>query len=152
MGLADDHPAMKELANANEPPSWKPAEVPTFADGEGHIAPPVVFGRVHSRTGTPDDNNPPLSAFSPGMLTGPPFNPIVHLSAGTRNNLAVSRDGNAYSWGSGNQCEFGLGPVVEIQPEPVPSRVKSKALGGWRVEAGAGGQHCVLLAPKIHGR
>ena len=156
VGLADDHPAMKELAKRKR--AAIEAEAPTPAEGESHTAPPVVDEFIPEPVQipfppppTPDDNNPPLPAFSPGMLTSPPINPIVHLSAGTRHNLAVSRDGNAYSWGSGNQCELGLGPDVEVQP--VPSRVKSKALDGWKVEAaGAGGQHCVLLATKLNGR
>ena len=30
-------------------------------------------------------------------------NPIAHLSAGTRHNLAVSRSGHLYSWGLGGE-------------------------------------------------
>lgn len=164
VGLADDHPAMTELAIRKEAvreeierttKEKQEAVASTNADGEDaptipsavdeFIPEPVLI--LFPPPPTSDNNNPPLPPFTPDMLDAPPVNPIAHLSAGTRHNLAVSRDGNAYSWGSGNGCELGLGPDVEVQP--VPSRVKSKAMDGWKVEvAGAGGQHCVLLATK----
>ena len=164
VGLADDHPAMKDLAIRKEAAKEamekaakeaKEADASTNADGEEAQAVSSVVDEfipepvpiLFPPPPTVDNTNPPLPPFSPDMLTTPPINPIVHLSAGTRHNLAVSRDGNAYSWGSGNGCELGLGPDVEVQP--VPSRVKSKALDGWKVEAaGAGGQHCLMLAVK----
>ena len=118
------------------------AEAPTSADGDGHTAPPVMDEFIPEPVLIPfpppptqDDHNSPRPAFSPGIFMAPPNNPVVHhdLSAGTSHNLVVSRDGNAYSWGPGNQCELGLGPDVEVQPEPVPLWVKNKALDGWRV-------------------
>ncbi|KAF8527766.1 regulator of chromosome condensation 1/beta-lactamase-inhibitor protein II [Gautieria morchelliformis] len=163
VGLADDHPAMKELATRKDAAreaiekaakEAKETDTSTNADGEAPTIPTVVDEFIPEPVPilfppppTADDNNPPLPSFSADMISNPPINPIAHLSAGTRHNLAISRDGNAYSWGSGNGCELGLGPDTEAQP--VPSRVKSKALDGWKVEmAGAGGQHCVLLAVK----
>jgi regulator of chromosome condensation len=177
VGLADDHPAMKDLAtrkdaareaiakaaneaqemdtstNADREAPAQEMDTTINADGEAPALPavdefipepvPILFPPPPNA----DNNNPPLPTFSADMITTPPINPIAHLSAGTRHNLAVSRDGNAYSWGSGNGCELGLGPDIDVQP--VPSRVKSKAMDGWKVEvAGAGGQHCVLLAVK----
>ena len=167
VGLADDHPAMKELAIrkaaarvaiAKGSKEAHATDESTNATGEDAPAIPSAVDEfipepvpiLFPPPPTSDNNNPPLPPFSPDMLESPPINPIAHLSAGTRHNLAVSRDGNAYSWGSGNGCELGLGPDVEVQP--VPSRVKSKALEGWNIEAAsAGGQHCLLLATKTVG-
>ncbi|KAF8588636.1 RCC1/BLIP-II [Ramaria rubella] len=162
VGLAKDHPAMKDLERRKEDAKIamaKAVKEATEADDQANgESAPMVTSAVDEFIPEPvpipfpppptaSDNNPPVPPFSLAMLTSPPINPIVHLSVGTRHNLAVSKDGNAYSWGSGNGCELGLGPDVEVQP--IPSRVKSKALDGWKVEvAGAGGQHCVLLATK----
>ena len=86
------------------------AEAPTSADGEGHTALPVVDEFIPEPVLIPFPPPPTRRQQSPAsgflawhILTAPPTNPIVRLSAGTRHNLAVSRGGNAYSWGSGNQ-------------------------------------------------
>ncbi|KAL7422402.1 hypothetical protein Q5752_003048 [Cryptotrichosporon argae] len=72
-------------------------------------------------------------------------NPIAHISAGTRHNLAVSASGHVYAWGLGNQAQLGLG--ADTETADVPTLVRSKQLRPYRaVAASAGGQHCVLLA------
>ncbi|GFZ51886.1 Poly(A)+ RNA transport protein 2 [Saitozyma sp. JCM 24511] len=74
----------------------------------------------------------------------PQDNPIAHISAGTRHNLAVSRSGHVYSWGLGVNAQLGLGSEETAE---VPSLVRSKSLRPYTaVYASAGGQHCVLLA------
>lgn len=75
-------------------------------------------------------------------------NPIVHVSANGRHNLAVSRSGHAYSWGFGNTCQLGLG--MDTEEQQTPDRIRWKNSDAeWIIEgAEAGGQHCILLVRK----
>ncbi|KAF8520331.1 hypothetical protein BU17DRAFT_65360 [Hysterangium stoloniferum] len=159
IGLADDHPAMKELAVrkdaakkaaenvAKEAQEADQREQPVYISAtiDEYVSEPVFMPFPPPPTAA--DPNPSLPPYSDAVSNSPPTNPIAHLSVGTRHNLAVSQDGHAYSWGSGNGCELGLGPDTEVQP--VPSRIRSKAMEGWKIEiAAAGGQHCLLLGTK----
>ena len=95
---------------------------------------------------TADDPAPEFSPY-PSSASEYTAHPMVSISAGTRHNLAVSKDGNVYAWGYGNQCQLGLGPDVETAE--VPARVRSKALNDFKVlDASAGGLHCVLVATR----
>jgi len=77
--------------------------------------------------------------------------PIVHISAGLRYNMAVTRDGILYSWGFGPQGELGLSqpsPDNEIElaltPQPVTRRE-----GSWAVkDVSCGGMHVLGLFQK----
>ncbi|KAF8335878.1 regulator of chromosome condensation 1/beta-lactamase-inhibitor protein II [Cantharellus anzutake] len=95
-----------------------------------------------------DSDAPPT--WTDDAYTSPPADPIIHISAGTRHNLAVSKSGYVYAWGFSTQCALGLGKDVEFAR--VPTRVRSKKLDGdergtWLVEkTAAGGQHCLMLA------
>ena len=95
-----------------------------------------------------DVDAPPV--WTEEAYTSPPADPIVHISAGTRHNLAVSKSGCVYAWGFSTQCALGLGKDIEFVK--TPTRVRSKKLDGdergkWIAEkVAAGGQHCLMLA------
>ncbi|KIJ49704.1 hypothetical protein M422DRAFT_777621 [Sphaerobolus stellatus SS14] len=171
IGLTDDHPAMKDLEDrkaaakkaaeelqkeAAEEAAKKRAENPEDEGEEDK--PPAPTGNIEEYIPEPvvipfpppptaDDPNPPVPPYNPKTINSAPLNPIASLSARSRHNLAVSRDGHAYSWGLGLSFTLGLGPDVEMQP--LPTRIKNKALEGAKLElAAAGSQHCLLVGTK----
>ncbi|GJJ06239.1 hypothetical protein Clacol_000429 [Clathrus columnatus] len=171
VGLADDHPLMIDIATRRQ--AAKDEAIKKVQEAERKVAAKAAAGEEAMDTDeipsahavidefiseptliafppppTTSDPNPSLPPHSASSIDAPTGNPMAFLSAGTRHNLAVSRAGHAYSWGSGSGCQLGLGSDVEVQP--VPTRVRSKALEGWNVQsAAAGGQHCFLLATKV---
>lgn len=71
---------------------------------------------------------------------------IVHISAGTHNNIAITEGGALYSWGEGNQGELGVGEDGEA---PTPTVVVRREGGSWAaVSAACGGQHTLGLFRK----
>jgi regulator of chromosome condensation len=88
----------------------------------------------------------------PALIDFPCGDKIAQVSAKDRHNLAVSQDGELFSWGSGSTCQLGLGKDEdgnEIETAATPTKVTSKQLEGWKVKAAsAGGQHCVILAQR----
>lgn len=107
----------------------------------------VYFPPTPPPGATGEEADPPLGSFqeaSAPAADGGPRTAIQHISAGTRNNLAVSKDGIVYSWGLGNQYQLGMG---EVDEKSVPGRVKSAAMVPFDFESCyAGGQHCLLIA------
>lgn len=90
-----------------------------------------------------------------GMLIRPALiqfpdedDPVVHISAGVHNNLAVTKGGALYTWGTGPQGELGAGDDTEVR---TPKMIVRKAGGSWAaVAASCGGQHSLaLLREKI---
>ena len=72
--------------------------------------------------------------------------PVVYISVGIHNNLAVTRAGALYSWGQGTQGELGAGSDEEIH---VPTVVVRKEGGSWKaIAASCGGQHSMGLFRK----
>lgn len=72
--------------------------------------------------------------------------PIVHISAGTHSNLAISEGGALYAWGEGNQGELGVGEGGEA---PTPTVIVRREGGSWSALAAAcGGQHTLGLFRK----
>jgi regulator of chromosome condensation len=64
---------------------------------------------------------------------------VVHISAGTHNNMAVTQGGALYAWGQGAQSELGVGGDGEAN---TPTVVVKKEGGSWTALAAAcGGQH-----------
>lgn len=80
----------------------------------------------------------------PGRIMFPDENdPVVQISAGIHNNLAVTRGGALYTWGSGPQGELGAGEDVEVR---TPKMIVRKEGGSWAaVTASCGGQHSIAL-------
>lgn len=73
--------------------------------------------------------------------------PVVHISAGIHNNLAVTKDGALLTWGTGPQSELGAGDESEVK---TPKVIVRREGGKWAaVQGSCGGQHTVaLLRPK----
>lgn len=150
IGLADDHPSTRELANnlAEEDTSFN------FSAMGPHLATPTLIPFPPPPTpSVPDPTALPFDVFSQQA----PADPIVHIAVGTRHNLAVSHDGHAYAWGVGGVGQLGLGDRVEVQRTPsrlrTPMLDERKANGSgwmWHIEnIAAGGQHCMLLARRV---
>ncbi|WAQ87144.1 hypothetical protein PtA15_8A45 [Puccinia triticina] len=102
--------------------------------------------------------------FVPGQCLRTPArvefpHPVIDISCGTRHNLAVDNQGNAYSWGLGQSNELGQGKDEdgeEIELVETPKILTSKALnkGADRgtlkvVRCAAGGTHSLLIAATI---
>ncbi|KAA1103060.1 hypothetical protein PGT21_005334 [Puccinia graminis f. sp. tritici] len=102
--------------------------------------------------------------FVPGQCLRTPTrvdfpHPVIDISCGTRHNLAVDNQGNAYSWGLGQSNELGQGKDEdgeEIELLEAPKLLASKALtkgcerGALRVvRCAAGGTHSLLIAATI---
>lgn len=104
--------------------------------------------------------------FIPGQCIHTPLkldfeSPIVDISCGTRHNLAVDDQGNAYSWGLGQSNELGQGKDEDgddIELVESPRKLTSKALsvdgvnglGQIKVlKCEAGGTHSVLIGVNV---
>ncbi|KDQ21657.1 hypothetical protein BOTBODRAFT_26088 [Botryobasidium botryosum FD-172 SS1] len=145
LGLNDDHPAMKKIIDARDPnvdAAKRPDEyVPEPVPIPFPPAPPT------DTNVDMDTDDPPLPPYDSSVGSTSPSNPMAQISAGMRHNLAVSRSGQVYGWGYAPKCQLGLGEGVDSSH--TPRRLKSAVLEGWKVEyAGAGEQHCVLMATK----
>lgn len=71
---------------------------------------------------------------------------IVHISAGTHNNMAVTEGGALYAWGQGAQSELGLGEDGEAS---TPTVVVRKDGGAWTaLGVACGGQHTLGIFRK----
>lgn len=71
--------------------------------------------------------------------------PIIHISCGSRNSLAITRDGIMFSWGQHNQGGLGLGDCREVYTPTIVIRRE----GSWKARAIAcGGPHCLALLEK----
>ncbi|KAL5527250.1 hypothetical protein ACEPAG_6041 [Sanghuangporus baumii] len=72
--------------------------------------------------------------------------PVVHISAGTHTNFAVTSAGALYAWGEGNQGELGIGDDMDAK---TPTVVVRKEGGSWKaIAAECGGQHSLGLFRK----
>ncbi|KAI0280172.1 regulator of chromosome condensation 1/beta-lactamase-inhibitor protein II [Russula aff. rugulosa BPL654] len=72
--------------------------------------------------------------------------PVVHVSAGTRFNAAVTRDGALYAWGEGSQGEVG---IVDQERVQTPTVVVRRSGGSWAaIDVSCGGQHSLGLFRK----
>ncbi|KAG8861728.1 hypothetical protein FRB96_002686 [Tulasnella sp. 330] len=133
LGLADDHPAVRNFLKRNAAEPNKKMEflpIPTRI-----FFPPAP---------TEEDKDPALGPYAPAKPGAAPQTPIVHISAASRHNMAVSKEGVVYGWGYGNVHQLGMGDEEE---QRVPARVKSAAVAGWAFEeAHSGGSHCLLVA------
>jgi regulator of chromosome condensation len=69
--------------------------------------------------------------------------PVVHISAGTRFNAAVTRGGAMYAWGEGAQGEIGIVNEDRVQ---TPTVVVRRSGGSWAaIDVSCGGQHSLGL-------
>lgn len=82
----------------------------------------------------------------PVLVTFPdPDDPIVHISSGPHNNMAVTKGGALYCWGQGVQGELG----VADEEVRTPKVIVRKEGGSWAaVSVSCGGQHTLGLFRK----
>jgi len=81
----------------------------------------------------------------PVLVTFPDPDPIVRISCGAHNNMAISKSGALYCWGQGMQGELGV-PEQEVR---TPSTIVRKEGGSWTaVSVSCGGQHTLGLFRK----
>lgn len=92
------------------------------------------------------DRLDPEFVTEPALVTFPDMNdPIVHISSGPHNNMAVTQGGALYCWGQGTQGELGV-PDVEVK---TPRIIVRKEGGAWAaISASCGGQHTLGLFRK----
>ncbi|KII94912.1 hypothetical protein PLICRDRAFT_99133 [Plicaturopsis crispa FD-325 SS-3] len=72
--------------------------------------------------------------------------PVVHVSAGTHTNMAVTKGGALYAWGEATQGELGIGEDGEAR---TPTTIVRKSGGSWAaIGVACGGQHTLGLFRK----
>jgi regulator of chromosome condensation len=72
--------------------------------------------------------------------------PVVNISVGVHNSVAVTKGGALYSWGQGQQGELGVGDETEVK---TPRIVVRREGGSWAaMQADCGGQHTLGLFRK----
>lgn len=135
-------------------------KVVEIAGGEHHTLFLTSAGRVFScgrsdggQLGLADDDEALKDRNFPDMLEVPsqitfpdPNDPIVHISTGIHNNLAVTKGGALYAWGTGPQGELGVGDETEVK---TPRVIVRKEGGSWAtIAASCGGQHSLGLLRK----
>lgn len=133
-----------------------------IAGGEHHTLFLTASGKVYAcgrsnggQVGLPDDHPAfkDRDADQQDMVAVPtlvPFpdddDPVVHISAGIHNNMAITKDGALYTWGTGPQSELGAGGESELK---TPKMIVRREGGAWAAVTGScGGQHTLALLRK----
>jgi len=130
-----------------------------IAGGQHHTLFRTAAGKVYAvgrsdacQLGLADDDEAFKDRAEPDHLTNAvpvtfpdDDDPIVHISVGLHNNMAVTKDGALYSWGQGTQSELGI-PDVEAK---TPHMIVRREGGSWAaVKTACGGQHTLGLFRK----
>ncbi|KAF9247402.1 regulator of chromosome condensation 1/beta-lactamase-inhibitor protein II [Melanogaster broomeanus] len=126
-----------------------------FAGGEHHTLFLTAAGKVYAcgrcdsgQLGQREDDEKYQSRPNQDFVLEPlevtfddPNDPIVHISAGTHNNMAISRGGLLYAWGAETQGELGVKEKDAKTPTLVVRR-EGKFLAS---AVACGGQHTLGL-------
>ncbi|ORY08112.1 RCC1/BLIP-II protein [Basidiobolus meristosporus CBS 931.73] len=91
-----------------------------------------------------EDGNEASHKKAVGTPTKIPDLPAIKfIACGSNHNLALTTDGNVYSWGFGESLALGNGVEEDVE---TPIKVEGQKIADVRILAiGAGGQHSVLL-------
>jgi len=93
-----------------------------------------------------DREHPDFSPEPVQVKFADPGDRVVHISAGTHNNMAITEGGALYAWGQGEQSELGVGEDGEAS---TPTMIVKKEGGSWTALAVAcGGQHTLGIFKK----
>jgi len=136
-----------------------PYDIVQITGGEHHSAAVtkdgelLVWGRLDAnQLGIPHDQFPkdatvfdehgkPRFISVPTLVPGLP--PIASIACGTHHNIAIARDGTAYSWGFGENYQVGQGPKGE--DILTPTQIMNTAVKEVSLSfAGCGGQFSVM--------
>lgn len=130
-----------------------------IAGGEHHTLFLTSTGKVYAcgrcdggQLGISDEVETYASRKNPDFVSEPmlvpfpdPDDPIVFISAGTHNNMAISLAGALYAWGEESQGELGVGE----KEAKTPTVVVRKDGGAWKaVSVACGGQHTLGMFRK----
>ncbi|KAJ1831767.1 hypothetical protein LPJ63_004044 [Coemansia sp. RSA 2711] len=114
------------------------------------------FGRSDShQTGLPFDTLPGESAAgsndepshkkaitAPTRIENAP--PMADFVCGSNHNIALTADGNAYTWGYGDMLQLGNGEEEDVEQ---PTLLQGQKIAGKTIlKVAAGGQHSAILA------
>ena len=136
------------------------ATVVQIVGGEHHTLFLTSDGRVYAcgrseggQLGLADDDEAFKDREFPDMLAEPARvtfpdadDPVVQISVGVHNNLAVTRGGALYAWGNGPSGELGVSGSEQAR---TPTVVVRREGGAWAaVTASCGGQHSLALFRK----
>lgn len=138
------------------------ATVVQIVGGEHHTLFLTSDGRVYAcgrseggQLGLADDDAALKDRAFPDMLAEPAKvtfpdeeadDPVVQISVGVHNNLAVTRGGALYAWGNGPSGELGVSGAEQAR---TPTVVVRREGGAWAaVTASCGGQHSLALFRK----
>ncbi|KAJ1927346.1 hypothetical protein IWQ60_003016 [Tieghemiomyces parasiticus] len=114
------HQAAREAARERALAEGRPFDETTFASHKKAISRPTL---LPSEEGCP---------------------PFAKIAIGSNHNIALTADGEVYSWGFGEMLALGNGEDTDV---PAPTLVEGKRLEDAKVVAiAAGGQHSVLLS------
>jgi regulator of chromosome condensation len=106
-------------------------------DGYQVGMPPETFTKENTIY---DEHDKPRILKEPTVVQGIP--PIAFVAAGTDHSIAITRDGQAYSWGFSVSYQTGQGTDDDIK---VPTLIDNTAVRGKTLTwAGAGGQYSML--------
>ncbi|KAH7887560.1 regulator of chromosome condensation 1/beta-lactamase-inhibitor protein II [Phlebopus sp. FC_14] len=126
-----------------------------IAGGDQHTLFLTAAGRVYAcgrcdggQLGQSDENEEYKSRPNSDFVTDPlevvfndPSDPIIHISAGTHNNMAITRGGLMYAWGAETQGELGV-KEAEAKTPTLVVRKEGKFLA---TAVACGGQHTLGL-------
>lgn len=154
VGVADDIQSPKKVESLSKEALGGDVVV-HFAGGEHHTLFLTAAGKVYAcgrcdsgQLGQREDDEQYQSRPNKDFVLEPlevtfdyPNDPIVHISAGTHNNMAISRGGLLYAWGAETQGELGVKEKDAKTPTLVVRR-EGKFLAS---AVACGGQHTLGL-------
>lgn len=121
--------------------------------GEGDC---LVWGRIDANamgipiTEIPEDSIIKDEHDKPRILKDPTKvsaiqEPVAFATAGSEHCIAITRDGQAYSWGFSANYQTGLATTDDVT---VATKIENTAVKGKKLNfAGAGGQYSLLTSP-----
>ncbi len=103
---------MRALSNATQVAAGNIHSYILLADGEIYASGSNQYGQLGTSSIVP-------SNYDPNRVTG--LDSMVAVAAGGNHGLAISVNGEVYSWGRNNKGQLGLGTLIDINsPQKIP--------------------------------